>query len=201
MADPRGIGISCPRVWVPLPLEGPEPVRRWAKRTAAELLERDRAAGHQLYAGQLHADRLRRDLRSRCEDSRTREPVHAFALVPEGVGRSVAVLEVRLTAPAETDAHVTVEQLAHHYGADHFGPPHMTRTELPAGPALRIRQNLAMPGGRGAPGLVVESLIHGILPPGGDFAVMVLATWAVPGIGAEMEETVDEVVRSVVVEW
>ncbi|MDN3268480.1 hypothetical protein [Streptomyces sp. MA15] len=195
MSDIRTCGIVVPTDWVPLPLEPSDDVRGWSKSTAVELCERGRAAGHEL-------DRrtLRRDLRARAEDSRSRDPFHAFALYPDGFDSALALLEVDLIWPDETVSRITLDWLAETFSADDFGGPKVTHTELPVGPAVRIRQNLAMSGPYGRdPGVLLETVTYGVLPAGSQAAVMLLASWSVPGLTEEMEEAVDGIAPTLTV--
>ncbi|MFF8632163.1 hypothetical protein [Streptomyces werraensis] len=197
MSDIRTCGIVVPTDWVPLPLEPFDEVRGWAKTTAVELCERGRAAGHDL-------DRrtLRRDLRARAEDSRSRDPFYAFALYPDGFDSAVALLEADLLWPDETVPRITLNWLTERFSADDFGGPKVTRTELPAGPAVRIRQNLAMSGFSAVDaGLLLETLTYGVLPTGSKAAVMLLGSWSVPGLTEEMEEAVDSVAATLTVQF
>ncbi|RSN50435.1 hypothetical protein DMH12_25140 [Streptomyces sp. WAC 04229] len=50
-----------------------------SRTTATELRDRGKAAGYDIDKAT-----LRKDLRSRAEDSRSREPFYAFALYPDG---------------------------------------------------------------------------------------------------------------------
>lgn len=189
MSDIRTCGIVVPTDWVPLPLEPSDEVRGWAKGTAVELCERGRAAGHEL-----DRRRLRRDLRARAEDSRSRDPLYAFALYPDGFDSALALLEVELLRPDETVPRITLDWLTETFSADDFGGPKVTRTELPAGPAVRIRQNLAMSGFSDVDaGVLLETLTYGVLPTGSKAAVTLLGSWSVPGLTEEMEEAVDSI--------
>lgn len=195
MSDIRTCGIVVPTDWVPLPLEPSDDMKGWTKSTAVELCERGRAAGHE-------PDRrtLRRDLRARAEDSRSRDPFYAFALYPDGFDSALALLEVDLIWPDETVPRLTLDWLAETFSADDFGVPKVTHTELPVGPAVRIRQNLAMSGSSGtAAGVLLETVTYGVLPTGTKAAVMLLASWSVPGLSEEMEEAVDGIAPTLTV--
>ncbi|GHF19844.1 hypothetical protein GCM10018789_57330 [Streptomyces werraensis] len=195
MSDIRTCGIVVPTDWVPLPLEPSDDMKGWTKSTAVELCERGRAAGHE-------PDRrtLRRDLRARAEDSRSRDPFYAFALYPDGFDSALALLEVDLIWPDETVPRLTLDWLAETFSADDFGGPKVTHTELPVGPAVRIRQNLAMSGSSGtAAGVLLETVTYGVLPTGTKAAVMLLASWSVPGLSEEMEEAVDGIAPTLTV--
>ncbi|MEV5168498.1 hypothetical protein AB0K66_28265 [Streptomyces werraensis] len=70
--------------------------------------------------------------------------------------------------PDETVPRLTLDWLAETSSADDFGGPKVTHTELPVGPAVRIRHNLAMSGCSGtAAGLLLETVTYEVLPTGG----------------------------------
>ncbi|MEU9554944.1 hypothetical protein [Streptomyces fumanus] len=197
MSEVTACGIVCPTDWVPLPLEPSDDVRSWAKSTAAELCERARAAGHEL-------DRraLRKDLRSRAEDSRGRGPFYAFAFYPDGFDSAIALLEVDLIHPDETVPELSLDWLTDTFSADDFGPPDVRRLDLPVGPAVRIRQNFAADAPpSSSPGILLETLTYGILPTDAEIAVMVLGSWTLPGIAEEIEAAVDDMARTVTVDF
>ncbi|MFD7765373.1 hypothetical protein [Streptomyces sp. NPDC059787] len=172
-------------------------MKSWAKGIAAELRDRSKAAGYEL-----DKSNLRRDLRARAEDSRSRDPFYAFAFYPDGFDTALATLEVDLIHPDETVPHITLDWLAETFSADDFGAPDIVRTELPLGPAVRIRQNFAAknPPTHG-PGILLETLTYGILPTGSKGAVMLLVSWTVPGLTEEMEEATDSIAQTLTVEF
>ncbi|MFF5102116.1 hypothetical protein [Streptomyces sp. NPDC000134] len=197
MSDISTCGIVCPTDWVPLPLEPTDDVRSWAKETATLLWERGKAAGHEL-------DKrvLRKNLRARADDSRGRDPFYAFAYYPDGFDTALALLEVDLIHPDTTVPELSLDWLTDTFSAHDFGAPDVRRVDLPAGPAVRIRQNFAAddrpPGG---PGILMETLTYGIRPTGAEAAVMLLGSWTIPGIAEEIEEAIDSMAQTVTVEF
>ncbi|WP_225654248.1 hypothetical protein [Streptomyces pseudogriseolus] len=104
--------------------------------------------------------------------------------------------------PDETVPRITLNWLTERFSADDFGGPKVTRTELPAGPAVRIRQNLAMSGSPAVDaGVLLEILTYGVLPTGSKAAVMLLGSWSAPGLTEEMEEAVDSIAVTLTVEF
>ncbi|MHB9852812.1 hypothetical protein ACSYGO_26735 [Streptomyces krungchingensis] len=189
-------GISCPSDWIPLPVGPGADVDGWCAEAAAEIVERSRAAGYDI-----DTKTVRADLRARAEDSLGRDPFYAFAFYPDGFDAALGLLEVDLIHPDETVPRITLEWLAEIFSAHDFGPPHVTRTDEPAGPAVRIRQDFAAddapPGG---PGVLLETLTYGLLPTGTESAVVFLMSWTVPGIAEAMEDTADGIVKTLTVE-
>ncbi|MFE2436132.1 hypothetical protein [Streptomyces sp. NPDC059409] len=196
MSDIRACGIVVPTDWVPLPIEPSDDVRSWSKSTAAELQDRSKAAGYDI-----DKRALRKDLRFRAEDSRSREPFYAFALYPDGFDFALAISEVDLIHPDDTVPQITLDWLAETFSADDFGRPSIVHTDLPIGPAVRVRQNFAA-GTRShrGPGILMETLTYGVLPTGAESALMLLMSWTVPGLSKEMEETADNIAETLTVD-
>jgi hypothetical protein len=197
MSEISACGIVVPTDWVPLPIEPSDDVKGWAKNTAAELRDRAKAAGYEL-----DKRTLRKELQARADDSRSRDPFYAFAFFPDGFDTALAILEVDLIHPDETVPRITLDWLAETFSADDFGPPQISRPELPVGPAVRIRQDFAADHPRReGPGVLMETLTYGILPTGAESAVMLLVSWTVPGITDEMETAADSIAQTVTVDF
>ncbi|MFJ4818834.1 hypothetical protein [Streptomyces sp. NPDC088801] len=197
MSEITACGIVVPTDWVPLPLEPSDDIKTWAKSTASELRDRSRKAGYEL-------DRrtLRKELQARAEDSRSRDPLYAFAFYPDGFDTALAILEVDLIYPDETVPGITLDWLAETFSADDFGPPKVSEALLPIGPAVRIRQDFSAESRPlGGPGVLLETLTYGILPTGSESAVMLLASWTVPGISEELEAAADSIAQTVTVDF
>jgi hypothetical protein len=167
---------------------------------ATDRTGRRRQALGQEHRYELDKSALRRDLLARAKDSRSREPFYAFAFYPDGFDAALAILEVDLIHPDATVPKITLDWLADTFSAHDFGPPQISRTELPIGPAVRIRQNFAAddPPADGA-GILLETLTYGTLPTGAETAVMLLMSWTVPGLDAEMEEAADSMAQTLTV--
>ncbi|MFD9586583.1 hypothetical protein ACFWBM_18060 [Streptomyces sp. NPDC059980] len=197
MSDISNCGIVCPTDWVPLPIEPSDDVKGWAKATSARLCAQGAEAGYEL-----DKRALRKDLRARADDSRSRAPFYAFALYPDGFDNSLATLEVDLIHPDETVPRITLDWLADAFSADDFGPPKISRTELDIGPAVRIRQNFAAADPpTGGPGILLETVTYGVLPTGTETALMLLVSWTVPGLSEEMEEAAANIVKTLTVDF
>ncbi|QKW09397.1 hypothetical protein HUT18_26415 [Streptomyces sp. NA04227] len=191
MSDLDVLGVSVPEDWVTLPLPE-DSVAAWARETSAELVERSRAAGYAL-----DSRALRSDLKAWAKDSRRRDPFSASLLYPDGFESALALVEVTLLEPGATGPRITLEGLAESFSAQDFGPPEVSYVDLPAGPAVRIRQNFAAESSAGAedPKVLQETLTYGLIPHGSVCAVMLFASWTFPGIAPELEETIDEIAR------
>lgn len=192
MSELRECGIVCPTDWVELAIEPTDNVKRWARSTAADLRKRSRAAGYDV-----DAKVLERDLSARTEDSRRRDPFYAFALYPDGFESALATLEIDLIHPDAVVPRITLDWLAETFSAHDFGPPLITHTEVPIGPAVRIRQNFAAeaPSTDGS-GVLLETLTYGVLPTGAESALVFLMSWTVPGIADEMEDAAAGIVKT-----
>ena len=192
MSELRECGIVCPTDWVPLAIEPTDNVKRWARSTAADVRERSRAAGYDI-----DAQVLEKDLRAQAEDSRRRDPFYAFALYPDGFDNALGTLEIDLIHPDASVPRITLDWLAETFSAHDFGPPLITRTQVPIGPAVRIRQNFATDAASpGGPGVLLETLMYGVLPTGAESALVFLMSWTVPGIADEMEEAAAGMVKT-----
>ncbi|GAB2876672.1 hypothetical protein GCM10027074_50910 [Streptomyces deserti] len=197
MSEIQACGVVCPTDWVPLPLDPSDDVKKWAKSAAAELCERSSRAGYDL-----DKVTLRRNLQAWAKDSRSRDPLYAFAFYPDGFDTALALLEIDLIHPDDMVPEITLDWLADTFSAHDFGPPQISHTELPIGPAVRIRQDFAAdkpsPGG---PGILMETLTFGVLPTGSKIAIMLLVSWTVPGIGEELEEAADSIAQTLTVDF
>ncbi|MCZ4508847.1 hypothetical protein O3Q52_11655 [Streptomyces sp. ActVer] len=189
-------GISCPLDWIPLPVEPEDDVLGWATGAAKGIVDRGRAAGYEL-----DQEAVRSDLRARAADSREREPFFAFALYPDGFDAALGILELDLIRSDASVPEITLDWLTETFSVDDFGAPQVLRTELTVGPAVRIRQNFAARADTaGQPGVLLETVTYGVLPTGTESALVLLVSWAVPGIGDEMEEAADSIVKTLAVE-
>jgi hypothetical protein len=190
-------GITCPPDWVPLPVAGHDgSTDDWVNQTAESIVERSGSAGWEI-----DRETVRSDLRARAEDSRSRDPFYAFALYPDCFDTALGLLEVDLIHPDASVPRITLDWLTETFSTHDFGPPQVTRMDVPAGPAVRIRQNFAAQGPTsGAPGVLLETLTYGTVPTGTESAVVLLMSWTVPGIAEAMEETADSIVKTLTVE-
>ncbi|MEU4166001.1 hypothetical protein AB0F46_03825 [Streptomyces sp. NPDC026665] len=189
-------GISYPRDWIPLPVAPHEKLEgSWAEKVARSLVERSEAAGYEIDPKAVQAD-----LWSRAEDSRSRSPFYAFAFYPDGFDAALAILEVDLIHPDDSVPRITLDWLTEAFSTDDFGPPQVTRTEVPAGPAVRIRQDFAAGDPSDGAAILLETLTYGIVPTGTQSAVVVLTSWTMPGIADAMEYTADSFVQTLTVE-
>ncbi|MEU6176399.1 hypothetical protein [Streptomyces coeruleorubidus] len=197
MSDIQTCGIVCPTNWVPLPIEPADDVKAWAKSTAAELRSRSRAAGFEL-----DKRALSRDLRNWAEDSRSREPLYAFAFYPDGFDASLGLLEVDLVHPDAAVPRISLGWLADTFSTHEFGPPKISHTELPIGPAVRIRQNFEADGTpRRGPGVLLKTVTYGIRPTGTESALVLLMSWTASGIDEAMEGAADTIAQTLTVEF
>lgn len=196
MSQLMSCGIECPLDWVPLPVEAGDDVTLWAKTTAAQLVERGRAAGYDL-----NEKAVRNDLKARSKDSRGRDPFYAFALYPDGFDAALATLEVDLIHPDDAVPEISLDWLAETFSTDDFGPPDISHRDLPVGRAVRIRQNFAAKTSwLKKPGVLLETLTYGVVPEGAESAIVMLVSWTVPGVAEMLEESADSIANSLVVE-
>jgi hypothetical protein len=191
MADTWNLGIEMPEDWIPLPLEPGVDVTGWAEEQARELAQ----------GTSVDAVRLAHHLREWAADSRLRDPVCAFAFLPREIDTVIAILEVDVIHPDDTVPEITLDWIAQTFSSDDFGAPDIVRAKLPAGEAVRIRQNIAgEPAGPSGGRTLIETVTYGIRPPEIESAVVVLASWTAPGIGDKLVEGTDMIVSTLSVE-
>ncbi|MFE0099456.1 hypothetical protein [Streptomyces sp. NPDC059009] len=196
MSQLLSCGLECPLDWVPLPVEPDDDVAGWVKAKAAEIVDRSREAGYHVALKTVRAD-----LKERAQDSRGRDPFYAFALYPDGFDTALATLEVDLIHPDDEVPEITLDWLAEVFSAKDFGPPDIAHVDLPIGRSVKIRQNFAAKSSWWkTPGVLMESVIYGVVPKGTDSAVIALFSWTVPGIAESMEEAAESIVRTLVAE-
>ncbi|MGF0168201.1 hypothetical protein OH717_12950 [Streptomyces albidoflavus] len=186
--DISDLGVNHHEDWIPLPdVAPPFNLDAWAEGTAAELATRYAAEGEQADVKQLS-----RDLRSVAEESATREPLGAFAWYVSGFDTSVGLIELNAVLPDETAPEVTPRWMAERFASDDFGPPEIAYTDLPLGPAVRIRQNIIgekkrLFGSRP----VIRTLSYGVQPKGEKGLLVLTCSWTEPVLDEPIAAIVD----------
>lgn len=188
------IGIDYPDGWVELPMDPDVPARAWAEG---------------LVAGPAPAERREAavaDLVVWVEECRQRGPEMAFGYRPDPLGPTVAVCEV--TALPADDPPVTPEIAATvlaRPGPGTVGEVSVVRRDLPAGPAVRMRQMNGDAGGAGpapdgSPPPVVEGVTWAIFPPGLDGTIFVATTWTELVLGDTLAAQADRMAEGISLE-
>ncbi|MFD5023984.1 hypothetical protein [Streptomyces sp. NPDC058373] len=193
--DVSELGVNHHEGWVPLPYADPSfDLGSWADRTAAELAARYAADGQPA-----DVKRIARDLRAVTKDSATRTPLGAFACYVSGFNESVALAEIDAILPDKTAPEVTPQWMAEHFASHDFGPPEIEYTELPLGPAVRIRQNIIgekkrLFGSRP----VIRTLAYGVQPKGEKGLLVLTCSWTEPVLDEPITAIVDNMAPTLV---
>jgi hypothetical protein len=182
--------ISHPDGWVTLPATGTENPWPWAAERVREML------GPEAETAQV--DALAADLVAWTQDSREREPTMALAFYPDPAGPLVAMCEIQDYHPDEMVGEITLDWLASTFGMAEgtLGEVETMKGDLPAGPAVRIRQMTEGAPDREGRRPVLETLTYGVRPPGIDAAVVLLFSWVGLALGAELTEMADEMAET-----
>lgn len=190
--DLGNIGLECSEDWVPLPVAGTIDLDPWAEQQARDLVDRYARDGER---GDLRL--LARDLRRVAADSRTREPLGAFAWYLSGHRTVAAVLELDAIHPDATVPVISLPWLAERMCASDFGEPDVRDVRLPVGEAVRIRQNVIGERKRLlGPRPVIRTLLHGIRPAGTEAALTMYVSWTEPVLDEPLEQIVDAMART-----
>lgn len=186
------IDLNYHEEWLPLPLQPGVDLPAWSQDTAAELMRQAGKAGVQMDSAL-----LTQELRERAADSRSRGPIYAFALCLPGIDRVGAMLEIDLIHPDEKVPEVTLDWIVETFSAHDFGPPDTQQAMLPAGPAVRIRQNFAASSDVEGDGQVVlETITYGVRPQETRSAIVMFVSWTVPGVSDLVERMADDVAQT-----
>ncbi|WP_436737382.1 hypothetical protein [Streptomyces sp. BBFR102] len=191
--DISDLGVNHHEDWVPLPdVAPPFSLGAWAEGTAAELAARYAAEGERA-----DMKRLSRDLRSVAEESATRGPLGAFAWYVSGFDASAGLVELNAVLPDEATPEVTPQWMAEHFASEDFGPPQIDHTDLPLGPAVRIRQDIIgekkrLFGSRP----VIRTLAYGVQPRGENGLLVLTCSWTEPVLDEPITAIVDNMALS-----
>ena len=195
------IKFSYPEGWVQLPVTGsgevPEhgiELEQWAADTARATLGPDAPPD-------LVQERAT-ELAGLTMGSRARQAWYGLAYFPAGAPGLVALLDVLRLVPDPDYPEITLDLVQGMYAqdsADTVGELETSRTELPSGPAVRIRAKQLEgrdPAGRGT---LTEGVTHAIRPPGTRDAVITQMSWTALPLGDQLAEMADAIAGSIVV--
>ncbi len=195
------IKFSYPEGWVQLPVtgggEGPEhgnELEQWAEDTARATLGPGAPPD-------LVQERVT-ELATLTLGSRARQAWYGLAFFPPGAPGLVALLDVLRLVPDPDYPEITLDLVQAMYAqdsADTVGELETSRTELPSGPAVRIRAKQIEgrdPAGRAT---LTEGVTHAIRPPGTRDAVITQMSWTALPLGDELAEMADAIARSIMI--
>jgi hypothetical protein len=192
------IRFSYPEGWVQLPVtdsgEVPErdkELERWAADTARATLGQDAPA----HIVQERAS----ELASLAMGSRARQAWYGFAYFPAGAPGLVALLDVLRLVPDPDYPEITLDLVQGMYAtdsADTVGELETSRTELPSGPAVRIRAKQIEGRDPTGQGTLMEGVTYAIRPPGTRDAVITQMSWTALPLGDKLAKMADAIARS-----
>lgn len=190
-SEPYRFSLAPGPRWVRLPLDM-DASEGWQDEMAGRLLPPEASAD------------LRTDLAQQLVfwlgDCRDRGVPSALALVPDRLATVAAVAELYTYErdPRQPTAEA-IEWLRENLTADQEpvkGPPVREAIELPAGPAVRMRAIYTESPDQEGSGVLVERVMHAVLPPQIPDMVLLSTTWAMLALGEELAEQADELART-----
>jgi hypothetical protein len=128
--------------------------------------------------------------------ARARNDTYGLAFYPASSAGPVALLDVKHLIPDRGSAALTFDDLRGLYGkpsADTIGKIDETQTELPSGPALRIRRKRVEAGDPTGQGTVMEGITYAIRPPGMADAIVMVMTWSALQFGDRLATMADAI--------
>jgi hypothetical protein len=195
------IKFSYPEGWLQLPVtaSGDEPesgkdLEQWAADTARATLGPDAPAD-------LVQERAT-ELASLTLGSRARQAWYGLAYFPAGAPGLVALLDVLRLVPDPDYPEITLDLVQGMYAkdsADAVGELETSRTELPSGPAVRIRAKQIDGRDPTGQGTLMEGVTHAIRPPGTRDAVITQMSWTALPLGEKLAEMADAIAGSITV--
>ena len=195
------IKFSYPEGWVQLPVTGsgeaPErdnELERWAADTARATLGPDAPADM--------VQERAAELASLTMGSRARQAWYGLAYFPAGAPGLVALLDVLRLVPDPDYPEITLDLVQGMYAedsADTVGELETSRTELPSGPAVRIRAKQIEGRDATGQGTLTEGVTHAIRPPGTRDAVITQMSWTALPLGDKLAEMADAIAKSIMV--
>jgi hypothetical protein len=192
------ISMAYPPGWVQLPvaasvkIEHDADLEMWAKDKAAELLVPDGMPD-------TIAQRAR-ELTQLTITCRARKDRYGFAFYPPGAGGLAAILDVEVLTPSRKHKQITfplLEEIYASYTPQTVGDIEPSKTDLPSGPALRVRRKqIEEPDAQGQ-GPLTESVTYAITPLGFTDSVVMIMTWTSIGPGDELAAMADAIARTI----
>jgi hypothetical protein len=192
------IEFSYPKGWVQMPtdskkiLERDRDLEKWAAETARAILGPD--------ASPDMLEQRAGELTQLTKGSRARKAWYGLAFYPVGAPAFISLLDIKRVTPDRQYPELTLDLLQGmyaKYSADTVGDLEVSRTELPSGPAVRVRGKQIEgrdPAGQGA---LIEEVTHAIRPPGTGDAVVMQMSWTELRLGDKLAEMADAIAKTV----
>lgn len=194
------ITLEYPSPWLEFPLAPEADVERWATTEAERIVGASCGPGDPGITRMLapSATALRAELLARAREYRSRPLVFALGCYPPGIDTSDVGLEVGTAAPGADDPGRALAEHAERVAVRDLGEPDVRFTELPAGSAVRLRQN--RPGRRKtwfAARTVLRQLEYGIVPQGQRALITLTTLWTDPTLDEHIEGWTDDIAATV----
>jgi hypothetical protein len=193
------LALDYPEPWFEFPLAPDADLPTWAQAEAARIVASadDPDVPEETRLLTPDVAQLAEELLTRAQEYRDQQLVFALGCYPPGVDTSDVGMEVGYVYPEDGDPPLTLDWFAERNITRELGEPLLWRGELPAGGAVRIRQNY--PGARKSwfgGRTINRSLIYGVHPPGCGALVALTTLWTDPGIDEYIEAWADEIAEA-----
>jgi hypothetical protein len=192
------ITFGFPEGWVQLPVTNSMKVKddkeleRWAAGKAPRTLG-GKATPEEVA-------RRARDLVELTVGCRLRKDWYGLVFYPRGTAGLIAALDIERYVPSRKYPQINLEVLKGIFGreaADTVGEIVSSRTDLPSGPALRVRsKHVEDPDPTGL-GTISEELTYAICPPTLTDALVLTMSWTALQIGDKLAEMADAIARTI----
>jgi hypothetical protein len=192
------ITFGFPEGWVQLPVTNSTKVKhdkeleRWAAGTAPRTL-----GGN---ATPEQVTRRTRDLVELTVGCRLRKDWYGLVFYPRGTAGLIAALDIERYVPSRKYPQINLEVLKGIFGREAVntvGEIVSSRTDLPSGPALRVRsKHVEDPDPTGL-GTISEELTYAICPPTLTDALVLTMSWTALQIGDKLAEMADAIARTI----
>ena len=192
------ITFGFPEGWVQLPVTNSTKVKhdkeleRWAAGKAPRTL-----GGN---ATPEQVARRTRDLVELTVGCRLRKDWYGLVFYPRSTAGLIAALDIERYVPSRKYPQINLEVLKGIFGreaADTVGEIVSSRTDLPSGPALRVRsKHVEDPDPTGL-GTISEELTYAICPPTLTDALVLTMSWTALQIGDKLAEMADAIARTI----
>ncbi|MBS2538214.1 hypothetical protein KGQ20_36230 [Catenulispora sp. NF23] len=188
------VTVGVPAGAIPLPINETGDMTAWAESVARSRLPVD--------APQAQLADFARMLLACTAESRARGPkIMAMAFCPDPSAGELARIEVSDMAPSAQWPDLNLKQLGEFFaGPLHphaLLPPETTSLELPAGPAVRVRQQFLTQLDEDQVGRVMETIVYAIRPPETSAAVVLTVSWQALYYGRALTELAEKLAQTV----
>jgi len=192
------ITFGFPEGWVQLPVTNSTKVKhdkeleRWAAGKAPRTLG-GTATPEQLA-------RRERDLVELTVGCRLRKDWYGLVFYPHSTAGLIAALDIERYVPSRKYPQINLEVLRGIFGreaADTVGEIVSSRTDLPSGPALRVRSKHVEDPDPAGLGTISEELTYAICPPALTDALVLTMSWTALQLGDKLAQMADAIARTI----